>query len=154
MASAQNKVEDHLRDVWQERAARAAERSQPFWMPSVLVERSVRRWLADLPVARLVDRVDREDKRRAHEFGDSYQTTLWIAEKPGMVERGERMLRRELNDLERRTAYKAGTVAAGWVVLALLLGWVDRLSRGYMTGRLRWIGVCGGLLLPASLFVL
>lgn len=153
LASAEARVDEHLRTVWKERAERAAERHRPFWMPDLLTENTVERWLADLPVERLVARVDREDKERVHEFGNSYQTTLWIAEKPGLVEHGERRLRAELHRLERTTAVKAGGVAAGWVVLALLLAWIDRLSRGYMTGRLRAIGVLGGVLVPAALFL-
>ena len=70
-----------------------------------------------------------------------------------MIERGEQRLRAELRKLERSTAVKAGGVAAGWVFLALLLSWLDRLSRGYMTGRLRTIGVLGGLLMPTALFL-
>lgn len=154
LASAEARVEEHVLTRWRERAARTVELQRPFWMPEVLTDRAVQRWLSDLPVAKVVERVDREDRERVHEFGNSYQTTLWIAEKPEMVERGERVLRRELRSLERQTAFKAGGVAAGWVGLALLLGWIDRLSRGYMTGRLRLIGLLGGVLLPASLFVL
>lgn len=153
LASAEERVDEHVRTVWKQRAERAAERHRPFWMPEMLTENAVDRWLADLPVERLVARVDREDKERVHEFGNSYQTTLWIAEKPALVQRGEQRLRAELHRLERTTAVKAGGVAAGWVVLALLLAWIDRLSRGYMTGRLRAIGVLGGVLVPAAMFL-
>ncbi|MCK5944833.1 MAG: hypothetical protein KAI24_22790 [Planctomycetes bacterium] len=153
LASAEARVDEHIRRVWRDRAQRAAERHRPFWMPELLTEGAVQSWLADLPVEQLIARVDREDRERVHEFGNSYQTTLWIAEKPELVERGERRLRAELRRLERTTAVKAGGVAAGWVVLALILAWIDRLSRGYMTGRLRAIGVLGGVLMPAALFL-
>jgi hypothetical protein len=153
LASAQMRVDEHVRAVWQDRAERTASRQLPFWMPAMMSENTVRRWLADLPVQRLVSRVDREDRERVHDFGNSYQTTLWIAEDPKMVQRGESRLRAQLRYLERSTAVKAGGVAAGWVFLALLLGWLDRLTRGYMTGRLRTIGVLGGLLMPTALFL-
>lgn len=153
LASAQMRVDEHVRAVWKDRAVRTASRQLPFWMPEMMSENTVRRWLADLPVQRLVSRVDREDRERVHEFGNSYQTTLWIAEDPKMVQRGESRLRAQLSYLERSTAVKAGGIAAGWVFLALLLGWLDRLSRGYMTGRLRAIGVLGGLLMPTALFL-
>lgn len=153
LASAQMRVDEHVRTVWKERAERAASQQMPFWMPDVMVDEIVRKWLADLPLKRLVASVDREDKERIHEFGNSYQTTLWIAENPDLVQRGESRLRQQLRRLERTTAVKAGGVAAGWVFLALILGWLDRLSRGYMTGRLRAIGVLGGLLMPAALFL-
>lgn len=153
LASAELRVDEHVRDIWRERAERTASRCRPFWLPEMLSDGTIRRWLAGLPVERLISRVDREDRERVHEFGNSYQTTLWIAEDQRMVERGEQRLRAELRKLERTTAVKAGGVAASWVFLALLLAWLDRLSRGYMTGRLRTIGVLGGLLMPTALFL-
>ena len=153
LASAELRVDEHIRSLWEERAKRAASRQCPFWMPQVLTDKTVRRWLGDLPVQRLIKQVNRDEKERVHEFGNSYQTTLWITEDQEMVERGERRLRAELHRLERSTAVKAGGVATGWVFLALLFGWLDRLSRGYMTGRLRAIGVLGGLLVPTALFL-
>ncbi len=153
LASAQMRVDEHVRAVWKDRAERTVSRQLPFWMPAMMSETTVRQWLADLPVQGLVSRVDREDRERVHDFGNSYQTTLWIAEDPKMVMRGESRLRAQLRYLERSTAVKAGGVAAGWVFLALLLGWLDRLTRGYMTGRLRTIGVLGGLLMPTALFL-
>ena len=153
LASAEASVDEHLRSVWRDRAEREAERQQPFWLPDFLVSTAVHQWLRDLPIERLSRLVDREDRERVHEFGNSYQTTLWIAEDPRLVEHGQRRLRAKLRKLERTTAVKAGGVAAGWVVLALLLGWIDRLSRGYMTGRLRAVGVLGGLAMPAILFL-
>ena len=59
----------------------------------------------------------------------------------------------KLRNLERSTIFKVGGMTVTWVFLALLLSWMDRLSRGYMTGRLRAIGVLGGLLMPAALFL-
>lgn len=153
MASAELRVDEHIRSLWQERAKRAASRQSPFWMPQVLTDKTVRRWLGDLPVRRLIKQVNRDEKERVHEFGNSYQTTLWITEDQEMVERSERQLRAELHRLESSTAVKAGGVATGWVFLALLFGWLDRLSRGYMKGRLCAIGVIGGLLVPTALFL-
>lgn len=154
LASAEARVDEHVRQLWQDRAGRMARRLRPFWLPESLVEHAVDRWLSDLSAGELVRRVDREDKERVHEFGNSYQTTLWVAEDRAEVERGERRLHRELRRLEQTTAVKAGGVAGGWLALALLLGWIDRLSRGYMTGRLRLIGLLAGVSLPVALFVL
>lgn len=148
-ASARLKVEGHVRDLWRERAHRAFEQ-RPFWMPEFLTSEAERRWLADLPVETLVQLVDREDKERVHDFGNSYQTTLWVSEDPRAVQRGERELRGELRRLERRTAMKLGGVAVSWVGLALLIVWLDRLSRGYMTGRLYLIGLCAGVAVPLA----
>lgn len=152
-SSAQGKVEDHLRSVWRERAERTVATQRPFWLPTVVTDQAVRRWLADLPVREMVQVVDREDREREHEFGNSYQTTLWVAEDPRLQQRSEQRLRGELRRLERSTACKAGGIAAGWTLLAVLLGWIDRLSRGYMTGRLRAVGLLAALAMPAVAFV-
>ncbi len=153
LASAEARVEEHVRRRWRDRAAAASLRHRPFWMPAALTDHATSRWLAELPVKQLVAQVDRADRERVHEFGNSYETTLWVAEVPGAVQRGEHQLRCVLRDLERDTALKAVGVVSTWFVLALILGWVDRLSRGYMTGRLRAIGLLGGALLPVVLFV-
>ena len=151
-ASARRKAETHVRDRWRERAHRTFEQ-RPFWLPELLTDAAVRRWLAELPLQQLVQVVDREDRQREHEFGSSYQTTLWVAEDPRQQQRGEQRLRHELRRLERTTAVKAGGVAAGWTVMIVLLAWLDRLSRGYMTGRLRCVGLLAGLAMPAIAFL-
>jgi hypothetical protein len=152
-ASARTRVEDHVRELWRDRAERALERQRPFWLPAVLADEAMRRWLADLPVAQMVEVVDREDREREHSFGSSYQTTLWVAEDPRQHQRSEQRLRHELRRLERTTAYKYGGVAMGWTVLLVALGWLDRLTRGYMTGRLRAVGLLAGAAVPVVAFL-
>lgn len=152
-ASARRKAEDHVRERWEDRAERALAGQRPFWVPEFIATQDLRRWLADLPIEKQLRLVDREDQEREHEFGNSYQTTLWVAEEPRSVQSGERQLRRRLSDLERTTALKYGGVAASWVVLALLVGWIDRLSRGYMTGRLRVLGLASAVAVPTVLFL-
>jgi len=152
-ASAKHRADDHVRELWNDRAERAWEGQRPFWLPELLAKETMRRWLADLPVEQIVRLVDREDRERAHEFGSSYQTTLWVAEDPRGVEQGERQLRRELRQLEHKTAIKYGGVVGSWVLLALMVGWIDRLSRGYMTGRLRVLGLLCGVAVPAIAFL-
>lgn len=152
-ASASRAAEEHLRERWQARAARTAELRRPFWVPEVLVEQHIRRWLADLPIEGIAKVVDRQDRERMHEFGNSYQTTLWIAEEPRRVAMGEQRLRSDLRRLEHATAIKYGGIVAGWALLALVIGWLDRLSRGYMTGRLRLVGVLAGAAVPIVAFL-
>lgn len=152
-ASAENRVEDHVRGLWRDRAARALEQQRPFWVPQLLADNAVQRWLADLQPRQLVQVVDREDREREHEFGSSWQTTLWVAEDARAVQRGELRLRGELRRLERTTAMKVGGVAAGWTLLVVSLAWLDRLSRGYMTGRLRFAGLLLGAAMPAAAFL-
>lgn len=153
LASAKARVDDHVLDLWRERAERALEQQRPFWVPSVLADQAVRRWLADLPLARMAEIVDREDRRREHSFGSSWQTTLWVAEDARQHERGAQRLRQTLRALERTTALKYGGIAAGWTFVVVALGWLDRLSRGYMTGRLRAVGALALAAIPAIAFL-
>ncbi len=153
LASARQKVDGHVRGLWEDRARQADAATRPFWVPEALAEVAIRRWLADLPVEQLARCVDREDKERDHEFGSSYQTTLWVAEDVRVAQRSELRLRQELRQLERRTAIKYGGIAASWIGLVVLLGWVDRLSRGYMTGRLRCVGLFGLIAVPTIAFL-
>lgn len=151
--SARARVDEHVRGLWQDRAATAVATRRPFWLPQPLADEAVRRWLGNLPTEQMVRTVDREDRQREHEFGTSYQTTLWVAEDARMVQRNEQRLRDELRHLERRTAVQYGAIAAGWIGIAVLLGWIDRLSRGYMTGRLRCVGLFGVVAVPAIAFL-
>ena len=153
-ASAQRKVDEHVRSLWQERAERAVVDQRPFWLPELLADAAVRRWLADLPLQQAVQLVDREDRERAHEFGSSYQTTLWVAEDARATQRLENRLRGVLKQLERSTAVRLGGIVASWTGLLIVLGWIDRLSRGYMTGRLRLVGLLGGAAAPVLAFIL
>ena len=142
-----------MRTIWRDRADRAIERQRPFWLPQLFADEAVRRWLADQSWHQMVQIVDREDRQREHEFGSSWQTTLWVAEDPRLLQRGEQRLRSELRRLERVTAIKYGGVAAGWVGLVVVLAWIDRLSRGYMTGRLRFAGLLAAVAMPTIAFV-
>lgn len=153
LASAERRAEQHVRRVWRERAEREAALRSHSWVPALLIEREIDRWLADLPVERLLVQVDRADRERVHEFGRSYQTTLRVAEVSASVERARRELRAALGRVERVAAWKAGAVAVGWFLLGVALTWLDRLSRGYMTGRLRALGALGAASLPAVLFL-
>ncbi len=154
LASARLKVEAHVREAMSRRAAHAVDAHRPFWLPAPLAEQTVRRWLADLPTDRVVRLVDREDRQREHEFGSSFQTTLWVAEEPRQVQEAERRLRADLRRLERSALARLGGTVAVWFVLSILVGWLDRLSRGYMTTRLRLSGVLAAVVVPACFFLL
>lgn len=152
-ASAERRAHDHIRSLWRTRADHLARRHCPRWLPSFLAARTVEQWLAELPVRRLMTQVDREDTERIHEFGNSYQTTIWVAERPQLVERSERSFAAAIRGLQERSLFKAVCVLIGWFGMAVLLCWTDRLSRGYMTGRLWAIGLLCSAALPSLLFL-
>lgn len=152
--SARTRVDELLRQRWHKRAERMIIDQRPFWLPRAVVERAVSQWLARQAIRRPVSLVDREDRVREHEFGTSYQTTLWVAENHRDVRRGQRGLQRVLDGLTERSLATAGGTILFWVVLAMALGWIDRLSRGYMTGRLFALGILLGAVVPSAAFLL
>ncbi|MFO1078702.1 MAG: hypothetical protein U1E73_13340 [Planctomycetota bacterium] len=153
-AAAREAAEDHLRDRWRRRVEGQVALRSPFWIPDFLLRDRVQRWLADLPIENLAQVVDREDKERQHDFGSSYQTTLWIAEEPRRVAAGEENFRRELKRFQRTTAVRYAGIVGGWAVIGLLVAWFDRLTRGYMGGRLRVLGCGLAVVLPCLAFLL
>lgn len=152
--SARAEVDVVLRARWQQRAERLVGENRPFWMPRVLVEREVARWLGRTAVDRQVQIVDREDRVREHEFGRSYQTTLWIEEQAGDVLASRRGLQRLLERAADRLLLGAGGTVLFWALLIVVIGWLDRLSRGYMTGRLYTIGFSVGAVVPSLALLL
>lgn len=153
-ASAREAVVDHAQRLWQERAARLAAQQLPGYMPDLFVQQALQRFLQQAGVERTVQLVGRDDREREHEFGSSWQTTLWVAEDPRAVAACERLLRANLRRAEREVLWKSGGTVVFWAVLGIALGWLDRLSRGYMTGRLRLLGLVLGAAVPAVAFLL
>jgi hypothetical protein len=152
--SARHVAIDHLEARWRERSERLIAEGRPFWLPEVLCSRAVDRWIARQAGERALCVVDREDREREHEFGKSFQTTLWIAEAPAEVNRGETQLRRELHRTRQQAVVLAGGTVGLWAVLAFAVSWIDRLSRGYMTARLRVLGLLVGVAVPSLAFLL
>jgi hypothetical protein len=153
-ASAQDAAADYMRQIWRERGERIAREVRPVWLPVVVCEREVERFLESQDPRAQFAVVDREDRVREHEFGASYQTTLWVAENEGAAARGERKLRARVAALRTHAIAFLGGTAAWWAALAFLVGWFDRLSRGYMTARLLFIASALGLLVPSLAFLL
>ncbi len=153
-SSARLAAEEHFQTAWADRADRLARAQQPFWLPDFLVAETVRRSLRDWDAAAAFRIVDRADKVREHEFGRSFQTTLWVAEDARARQAQENRLRHRLRSAERDLVTKLGATAGLWGLLAFLGFWIDRLSRGYMTGRLLLLGTALGCAVPTVLFLL
>ena len=152
--SARAEVDTVLHQRWQRRADRLVRDHRPFWVPEVLVERQVAKWLGRAAVDRQVQVVDREDRIREHAFGRSYQTTLWIEEEVRDVVAGRRGLQRLIERTADSLLLGAGGTVVFWAVLLVVLSWLDRLSRGYMTGRLYAIGLSAGAVVPSLALLL
>ena len=70
------------------------------------------------------------------------------------VEAAMTRLRRAVPRAAETFAVKCAGVIGFWLVLGVVLGWIDRLSRGYMTWRLRAIGAIAGVSLPAVVLLI
>lgn len=151
--SAWQRATARVRERWSQRAEQVLVGERPFWLPDFVARERLRTFVRDLPLDQICQVVDREDRERQHEFGSSWQTTLWVAEEPRLVQRIERDLKVAQRALERTTLRRFAGTVVGWAVLGLLIGWLDRLTRGYATGRLRLLGLLLGSALPALLFL-
>jgi len=152
-ASAYRRAEAQVQARWQERAERQLASQRPFWLPEVVAQKALQQWLHSLPADQLLACVDRQDREREHEFGSSWQTTLWVAEPTGLLPQHERAMAQTLRRTQRETAFRYGGIVGGWTLVWLLVGWFDRLTRGYMTGRLRSIGALLALSFPVLAFL-
>lgn len=154
LASARAAADLHARALWRDRGERIAQELRPAWVPAAVCDRAVDRFLCAQAPSLTLRVVDRDDRAREHEFGTSWQTTLWVAEDAQAVDEGERRLRASLVALRGQAIAFLLVTSFWWGLLAFLVGWLDRLSRGYMTARLSAIGVALGLSIPSLAFLL
>lgn len=143
-----------LRQRYEDRAEQIVGDIAPAWLPSLITDKTVRRWLARMDLPREVRVLDRSDRERHHEFGSSYQTSLLVVDDPELLERATSRLGRDLRRAEREFLARSGGTLGFWVILALGAFWLDRLSRGYMTGRLTFLALATGVAVPVVLFLI
>ena len=148
-----NAIESHnerLRDYAETQAAAAAK----SWLPEFVRDKVVTEWTRDR-LRRLQPKVlDRDLIVRDHEFGRSYQAFYLV--EPLDTEHVERLggLAPRLAREEEWFLVKTGGMVGFWALIALVITWIDRLSRGYMTKRLIAIGSLLALVGPALVVVL
>lgn len=123
----------------------------PFWMPNFIVERVVDRWQRQYVSGRCFEIVDREDVVRDHGFGPSFQTHLLVEPLPPSDRAVSRLRHRVHCATEALMVHGGGTLAF-WAVLAIAFWWIDRLSRGYMSGRLLTLALALGVTVPSAAF--
>ena len=142
-----------LRERCEVRAEEIIQEVTPAWLPAFITEKEVRRWLARMDLDEGLKILDRADRERQHDFGLSYQTSLLVREKPSFLSRAERRLGQQLRRAEKTFLMRSGATLGLWMVLALGVFWLDRLSRGYMTGRLSLLALAIGAGAPVVLFL-
>ncbi|MEZ5965180.1 MAG: hypothetical protein R3F56_15205 [Planctomycetota bacterium] len=148
-------VAERGRGLLSARGRAQLEDSCPTWLPEFCREQVLARWLRATDgagVLRVVDRVQTEHDHGA--LGTSYRTELTVRPDAGRIERSLGSLRHQVTVGAKRFAVKCAGIVGFWVLLALVVGWLDRLSRGYMTWRLRLLGAIAGTALPAVVLLL
>ena len=125
----------------------------PGWLPDFVTERAVRAWSGEQMQGYRLRVLDRDLLVRDHGFGRSYQAFLLLDKAEPGVARGSESLMDRLARARERFVLKCGGVAGWWGLLALLALWLDRLTRGYMTGRLYVLGAGLGLVAPILLVI-
>jgi hypothetical protein len=153
VAAQRNAFEDHANRVREVADVQAAAISSK-WLPEFVRERVVTEW-ARKRLARAEPKIlDREFIVRDHGFGLSYQAVLLLDGVNQKTLRKRSGLADLLADEEQRFVVKFGGMLGLWGLLALVMTWIDRLTRGYMTKRLYAIGALLALIGPACLVLL
>lgn len=136
---------EELESWGQELAASLA----PSWLPQILVRGEVQAWAArhermsPLRISRL------ETVTHRYSYGKAYQTTAHLGSRDADSRDAEARLERRFRQVGKILLAKCGGIAVFWGLLAFLSSWFDRLTRGYMTWRLRLIAMALGLTGPA-----
>ena len=133
-------------------AARVAEQSAS-WLPDFVTEQAIREWSGEQMEGFRLRVLDRDLLVRNHGFGQSFQAFLLLEKGTPGVDHGSQSLEHRLASARECFALKCGGVAGWWGLLALLTFWFDRLTRGYMTGRLCVLGSGLGLVAPILLVI-
>lgn len=155
LISARDSVLERARDSMETVGARVRKARQPFWMPDFVAARAVDDWLADLNLRDTFEVVDRVDDVHDHEWGrQSYRTTFLVRPNAEFADASRAGLERRLRRARTRFLALGASTLGFWGGLTLILGWLNRLSRGYMSKRLGWIGVILGVAVPSIAFVL
>lgn len=138
-----------------EAAAEVIATRAPRWWPSFVEQRVISRWRERVLGADFIAIVDRH--REVHDHGGlgrSFRTNLLLDADETRVGAALTRLRRDIPRATRELMLRCGGVIGFWAVLALAYSWLDRLTRGYMTGRLRVLGAAFGLLVPVAVLCL
>ena len=130
------------------------EQRKPFWFPGFAADLTFDRWLRGLDPRRVIRVVDRRLEDHDHGSYKSYQAHLVVEHDEDTVERALGGLRSQIRSDSKLFLAKSGGTVVLWGLLGLLYLWLDRLTRGYMTWRLRGLFLGMGLGLPGIAFVM
>lgn len=128
--------------------------SAPSWMPGFLRQRVLDDWLSSHDAQQMLQVLDRRTDVREYSYGDSYQTALLVQPDPAVLGKASAWLRRHTRDAAEEFLLKCGGIGGLWGLLTVVSLWLDRLTRGYMTWRLRMVGIALAAVGTGVLFLL
>ena len=154
-AAARSLLQEQALLLMEERGRALMARVAPIWFPDFCRDQVLRRWLATSDPDASLRIIDQERVEHDHgSLGTSYRTALAVEADDQSLGKDLSRLRRQIPRAVEAFAVKCGGIAGFWALLALAVGWFDRLSRGYMTWRLRALGLMAGLAAPALVLFL
>ncbi|MGE0143242.1 MAG: hypothetical protein AB7I19_06595 [Planctomycetota bacterium] len=125
------------------KAVGLARRVKQIWVPELVADQLARDWVARQEPMRLVEVTDRARVVKDHGSFTSYRTNLELRPLERVLERGLHGLAGEVQRRGLALGAFAGGTLGLWLLLTLVYGWLDRITRGYMPWRLRVL--CGGM---------
>ena len=123
------------------------------WIPDFVTQQAVRAWSGEQMEGYRLRVLDRDLLVRNHGFGQSFQAFLLLDRGVPGARHGAQALEQCLADARAKFTFQCGGVLGWWGLMALLAFWLDRLTRGYMTGRLFVLGSGLALLAPILLVI-
>ena len=153
-ASALERARDAHRTQLRERADRIASSAIPFWMPQMFAQPTIDRWIGDLERSAPLQVLDSDTEELSYSYGKAFRSSVTVARvhRDGLSKQ-EARLERRLGEVGKLLLAKCGVTAIVWGLLAFVCSWFDRLTRGYMTGRLRLIALAMGIAVPGILML-
>lgn len=147
-AAALDSALTQLRSDLERRTATVLARVKPQWLPAPVARRLADEWLARQDPAEAMRVVDKDQTVRDHGSFASYQTELVVSHDERALSRMFAGLGGEMRRRGKLLAFVASGAAGLWSVLLLAYWWLDRITRGYMSWRLRFLCAGMGIVAP------
>ena len=141
----ERQIDVERRDRLESVAADECQNVAPAWLPSFFQDKAVDAWLSE-QMRQTDPRVLDSNLviRPVDDVYQSYQAHVLVDLAGAKNARLDRLRRRLAVEEEKFLAKIGGTLGL-WGVLAVIILWIDRLTRGYMTGRLYTLGALLGI---------
>lgn len=153
--AARSRLVERLAMDLERRASLVVTHAAPGWWPRWASDAVVHEWLAKVDVGALLSEENLQRVEYDHgTLGSSYRSEASASLDENKIARQIAGLRSLVRGRTRAMITKSLAVGASWVAVGLGVAWLDRLSRGYMTARLRWLGAAAGLVVACTLIFL